>query len=324
MATPFRLTGLIAAPHTPFTASGELNPSAVAAQAALLVEAGVAGAFVCGSTGEAHSLTIEERQRVTEEWARAAAGRLKLVVHVGHNCRADAVRLAAHAAGADAVAVLAPSYFKPATVADLIDFCEPVAAAAPGVPFYLYDIPVLTGVSLPTAEFLDPAADRIPTLAGVKYTNIDLVTLQECLAVRGGRFDVVFGYDEMLLAGLALGVKGAIGSTYNFAAPLYQRLLRAFESGDLAAARRCSSPARDGARLDALRRTAGRQGDRGDARRRVRTGPVAPAAADPARSAFPLRGAATVRRLRAAADPAGVAAGCLGNLRLQPGGPPGY
>ena len=225
MAAPFRLTGLIAAPHTPFTADDELNPSVVAAQAALLAESGVAGAFVCGSTGEAHSLTTEERTRLTEEWARVAAGRLKLLVHVGHNCRAEAIRLAAHAgrSGADAIAVLAPSYFKPATVADLIDFCEPVAAAAPGLPFYLYDIPVMTGVSLPTAEFLDRGADRIPTLAGVKFTNGDLIGLQECLAVRGGRFDVVFGYDEMLLAGLALGVKGAIGSTYNFAAPLYQR-----------------------------------------------------------------------------------------------------
>jgi N-acetylneuraminate lyase len=239
MAVPFRLTGLIAAPHTPFTADGELNPSIIADQAALLIESRVAGAFICGSTGEAHSLTTEERQRVTDEWVHAGRGRLKLVVHAGHNCRADAVRLAAHAAraGADAVAVLAPSYFKPATVVDLIDFCEPVAAAAPGLPFYLYDIPVMTGVHLPTAEFLDRAADCIPTLAGAKYTNGDLVGLQECLAVRGGRYDIVFGYDEMLLAGLALGVKGAIGSTYNFAAPLYQRLLRTFEAGDLAAAR---------------------------------------------------------------------------------------
>jgi N-acetylneuraminate lyase len=178
--------------------------------------------------------------RLLEEWVRVAGGRLKVIVHVGHNSRAEAVRLADHAqrAGARAVAAVAPNYFKPASVDDLIEFCAPVAAAAPRLPFYLYDIPVMTGVSLPTAEFLDRGADRIPTLTGVKYTNGDLVGLQECLAVRGGQFDVVFGYDEMLLAGLALGVKGAIGSTYNFAAPLYQRLLRAFEAGDLTAARR--------------------------------------------------------------------------------------
>jgi N-acetylneuraminate lyase len=240
MSAAFRLTGLIAAPHTPMAAGGELNLGVVAAQAELLYLSGVAGAFVCGSTGEAPSLTIEERMRVLEEWARVAGGQLKLIVHVGHNSQPEAARLAEHAqqVGVDAIAAVAPSYFKPATVGDLIDFCAPVAAAAPRLPFYLYDIPAITGVALPTAEFLDRGAERIPTLAGVKYTNGDLVGLQECLAARGGRFDVVFGYDEMLLAGLALGVKGAIGSTYNFAAPLYQRLLRAFESDDLAAARR--------------------------------------------------------------------------------------
>ena len=61
------------------------------------------------------------------------------------------------------------------------------------------------------------------------------MTLQECLALQS--FDIVFGYDELLLAGLTLGVKGAVGSTYNFAAPLYQRLIDAFERGDLVAAR---------------------------------------------------------------------------------------
>ncbi len=69
----------------------------------------------------------------------------------------------------------------------------------------------------------------------MKFTNNDLMTLQECLSLEG--FDVVFGYDEMLLAGLALGVRGAVGSTYNFAAPLYRRVLDAFAAGDWAAAR---------------------------------------------------------------------------------------
>jgi N-acetylneuraminate lyase len=240
MSAPFRLTGLIAAPHTPLGAGDELNLPVVARQAELLLESGVHGAFVGGSTGEGHSLTTEERTMLAEQWVRAAGGRLKVIVHVGHNSRPEAVRLAAHAqrAGADAIAAVAPSYYKPATVADLLDFFEPIAAAAPRLPFYFYDIPVMTGVSLPTAEFLDRAADRIPTLTGVKYTNGDLIGLQECLALRGGQYDLVFGYDEMLLAALALGVKGAIGSTYNFAAPLYQGILRAFESGDLAAARR--------------------------------------------------------------------------------------
>src|SRR5262249_20693829 len=66
----------------------------------------------------------------------------------------------------------------------------------------------------------------------------DLVDLQKCVATDGGVFDVLFGFDESLLAGLSLGVCGAVGSTYNFAAPHYVRLIRAFEAGELATARK--------------------------------------------------------------------------------------
>src|SRR5262249_2255145 len=135
---------------------------------------------------------------------------------------------------AAAIAVMAPNFFKP-SLDDLIAYCAEIAAAAPNTPFYYYDIPTMTGVSMPTARFLEQAAKSIPTLHGVKFTNNDLMTLQECLALQS--CDIVFGYDELLLAGLALGVKGAVGSTYNFAAPLYHRLINAFERGDLVAAR---------------------------------------------------------------------------------------
>jgi N-acetylneuraminate lyase len=148
----------------------------------------------------------------------------------------DACELAEHAAqsGADAIAVMAPSFFRP-NLDDLISYCAAIGQAAPETPLYYYDIPTMTNVAIPTARFLEEGAKRIPTLHGVKFTNNDLVTLQECLALGG--FDIVFGYDELLLAGLTLGVKGAVGSTYNFAAPLYQRLIDAFNRGDVATAR---------------------------------------------------------------------------------------
>jgi N-acetylneuraminate lyase len=232
-----RLTGLVAAPHSPLNADGSLNPDAVAAQARLLRESGTSGAFVCGTTGEAASLTVAERRTLAERWVAAADGTMPVIVHVGHNCLPDAQALARHAAEikADAVALVAPSYFRPATLDDLIDFCAAVAAAAPSLPVYYYDIPSMTGLPIATADFLHRGRERIPNLHGVKFTNNDLVTLQECLALGG--FDVVFGYDEMLLAGLALGVRGAVGSTYNFAAPLYRKILDAFAAGDWPAAR---------------------------------------------------------------------------------------
>jgi N-acetylneuraminate lyase len=236
------LHGLVAAVHTPFAADGgALNLSVVEKQAGHLLSTGVTAAFVGGTTGESHSLSLDERMALARRWAEVVRGtRLRLVVHVGSNCIADARALAAHAQslGAAAVSALAPSYFKPPTLDALIDCCRDIAAAAPGLPFYFYDIPSMTGVRFPMPAFLDAAAPaRVPTLAGVKFTNPDLMAYQQCLRAAGGRFDVPWGTDESLLAALALGATGAVGSTYNFAAPIYHRLLNAAARGDLAAAR---------------------------------------------------------------------------------------
>jgi N-acetylneuraminate lyase len=234
------LTGLIAAPHTPFRPDGELNPDVIDLQAEHMVRTGVDGVFVCGTTGEGMSLTSAERRTVSERWVRAAAGRFPVVVHVGHACVRDARELAAHAEGigASAVAAVAPFYHKPDSPAALARSLAEVADGAPRLPFYYYDIPEVTGVTLRTAGVMAEAADAIPNFAGVKFSNPDLVSLQECLGFRGGRYDVLFGIDEVLLAAVALGVRGAVGSTYNFAAPAYRRMLSAFEAGDHDTARR--------------------------------------------------------------------------------------
>src|SRR6478672_5426601 len=110
----FELSGLIAAPFTPFTNDGELNLAVVEKQAERLVAAGVKGAFVCGTTGEGLSMTCDQRMRVAQRWAEicGVGSGLKLIVHVGHNCQADAVALVAHArrVGAHAVSGLPPFF----------------------------------------------------------------------------------------------------------------------------------------------------------------------------------------------------------------------
>ena len=132
---------------------------------------------------------------------------------------------------------MSPSYFKPATIRDLVDFCVPIAAQAEPLPIYYYDIPGMTGVRLKMSEFLYQARFRIPNLRGLKYSNEDLLELQECVRQDQGAFDVLLGSDECLLAGLCLGIRGAVGSTYNFAAPVYQRLMKAYGKHDFPAAR---------------------------------------------------------------------------------------
>lgn len=237
MKEPF--IGLIAPPLTPFGADGEVKLDLVEAQHACLVNSGVVGAFVCGSTGEGPSLSTAERQAVAQRWREVAGERFQIIVHVGCLSVVEARALAAHAQqiGADAVAAVGPSYFRPGRVEELVEFCRQIAAGAPELPFYYYHIPALSGVYLPMAEFLPAASGRIPTLAGVKFTYENLMDFGRCAQMDGGRYRMLFGRDEILLAGLALGACGAIGTTYNFAAPLYARIVSAYQAGELEAAR---------------------------------------------------------------------------------------
>ncbi|WP_035604099.1 dihydrodipicolinate synthase family protein [Haloferula sp. BvORR071] len=232
---------LVVATHSPFHADGSLAPEVVPSQAAFLSANGIRTVFITGSTGEGHSLTCAERLALYEVWSTVGpAEGLQVIAHVGGNCLEDAKILAraAEKLGFAAISALAPSYYKPGSLSGLIDCCAAIAAEAPKTPFYHYDIPSMTGVSFPMEKFLVEAAGQVPTLAGIKFTNPDLVSYRRSLEVAGSRFDLPWGVDEMLLAALATGAKGGVGSTYNWAPKLYLDLIAAFERGDLEEARR--------------------------------------------------------------------------------------
>ena len=245
--------GLVAAPHTPFDDAGELVLAPVEAQAERLLEDGVRAVYVAGATGEGLSLSVSERERLFERWVEvAAASPMRVIAHVGASSLREAVHLARKAdeLGVEAIASIAPPFHRPGTPEAWIEWLVPIAGAAPERPLYLYDIPELSGVSLDTARLLELARERIPNLRGVKYTRPELDLFQRCRTAGGGHFELLWGRDEALLAGLALGARGAVGSSYNFAAPLYHRLIRAFQTGDMEAAR---SAQRDSvALIDAL------------------------------------------------------------------------
>lgn len=232
-------SGLIAAPFTPFHIDGTLNLDIVPSYVERLIDDGLNGIFVCGSNGEGPNMTIDERMAVATAFKNASGNRLKLFVHVGHTSIAECRKLARHAReiGADAVSSVAAFYFKPATVSNLVSAMAEIAEAVPDMPFYYYHIPHLTGVGMDMSEFLRQAAERIPNLAGIKYTATSLWEYQLCVHQDNGKYDVLFGLDEMLLPALSVGAKGAIGSTYNFAAPLYLEVSDLFQRGEYALAR---------------------------------------------------------------------------------------
>lgn len=116
-------------------------------------------------------------------------------------------------------------------------------------------------MDIDVSELLRIGRGRLPSLAGVKFSDPPLHDLRRCKMVSrsdGDAFEVFFGVDDMLLDGLAAGADGAVGSTYNFAAPLYRQLINAFEDGDRKEAKRLQEQAIT--MLDAIFQCCGRAG----------------------------------------------------------------
>lgn len=237
------LRGLIAAPFTPFAVDGSVDLSAIELLATDLIQQHVRGAFICGTTGEGVALSVAERMAVVERWQAVvtqSCSPFPLIVHVGALSVADAKDLARHAQGQGvaAVSIMPPCFVKPQTVGDIVAWVGAIAACCPRLPVTYYHIPVLSGVNVSVHELCEQLIATVPNFAGIKFTNERLDDYAQCQQLYGDRLAVSFGRDEMLLAALAFGAQSAVGSTYNFMAPLYAELWAAWDSGDLVTARR--------------------------------------------------------------------------------------
>lgn len=230
-----KIEGLIAAPFTPFYANGDLNLGLIPTYYSFLKSNKVAGAFICGSTGEGVSLTFNEKVAVLNEWAALTRNdeTFHLIMFLGGTNLRECKELAAIAeeAGVDAISFTSPFYFKPANVRLLAKCCAEVASAAPRTAFYYYHIPVLTGGNYAMIDLLKEADGRIPNFRGIKYTHEDFMDFLSCLNYSNRKYDMLWGRDENMLSSLILGAKGAVGSTFNYAAPLYHELIDAFDRG---------------------------------------------------------------------------------------------
>ena len=226
-----KIEGLIAPVYTPLKHDGSLALERIADYAEYINEKDLGGVFIAGSSGEGMLLSTSERKAVMEEWAPFDSEEFKLIVHVGHTSYKESQELAVHARenNAYAVSVMGPLFQPPKTAAALVEYCALIAAAVPDTPFYYYHIPLRTGVDVGMADFLRLGSQRIPNLAGIKFTHSNFLEMQQCMMVEDGRFDILQGMDVTLVCGLLFGIKGAIGTTYNFASDLYKKLITAFE-----------------------------------------------------------------------------------------------
>jgi N-acetylneuraminate lyase len=237
-----RFEGLIAAPFTALDRKGNLNPEIVPEYYNFLKNNGVVGAFINGSTGEGVSLTQKEKQQHTEKWAECFKkdNSVQVINLVGGTSYKECIENAifSYESGISAIAVSGPYYFKPADENYLAEFVARVGESVPDMAVYYYHIPVLTGVNLPMSRFISKISGMLPNFAGIKYTHEDFMDFMTCLNYNDGAYEMLWGRDENLLSALAIGARAAVGSTYNYAAPLYNKIIEAYYEGRMEDARK--------------------------------------------------------------------------------------
>jgi N-acetylneuraminate lyase len=232
-SAPPRLGGIWSALVTPCRPDGAVNLDMIPALVDWQLAQGVHGFYVGGSTGEAFLQSVEERIAVLQAAAEAARGRVPLIAHVGAIATQDSLRMGAAAASAGYRAVSAiPPFYYDFSREELMAHYGRLIEAVP-LPLVVYNFGGRVGRL--TAEDLMRLLEDSRVI-GVKHTSQDLYLLERFKRHRPDA--IIFnGYDEMCLAGLAMGADGAIGTTYNVMGDIFVALDAAFHAGDLPRAR---------------------------------------------------------------------------------------
>jgi dihydrodipicolinate synthase/N-acetylneuraminate lyase len=205
-----RLSGAIAAAVTPLADGGaRLDEDAFRPYADFLVGAGLDGILAFGTNGEAVLLSVEERQRGLEHWLEAVAGRALVAAHCGAQTTADTVALAAHAheAGADAVAVIGPPYFKLDAREQRAHLLAAAQACAP-LPFYVYEFAATAGYAF-DPSMLARLREEADNVTGMKVSDTPWTAFERYLL---DGFDVFVGPESLIHLGRAAGAVGAVSA----------------------------------------------------------------------------------------------------------------
>jgi dihydrodipicolinate synthase/N-acetylneuraminate lyase len=229
-----RLSGIIAALLTPMQDGGtRLDLPATGRLVGWLVERGIHGLFIAGTTGEGLYLSPEEHRVLTRAVVKAAGG-IPVVGHVGALTTAQAVALARQAVQAEvtAVAAIPPSYYS-MTREEILGYFTAIGKAAEPLPVYLYNIPSHARNDLPPA-LVKEIRKAVPNVAGIKDSSGFAGRIADLVRTMGPEFAVVCGNDEKELDAFQEGAAGVVSSGAGIFPELYLELHAAWKAGRLA------------------------------------------------------------------------------------------
>lgn len=235
MSKPTSLSGVVPASVTPFDEQGKVDAQALLRLLRWNMAQGAESFFIGGSSAECFLLTYGERVQMF-----MAAAELKdevfLTAHVGAIGTDEAVGFAREAAalGFDAIAATPPFYYGFGS-REVYAYYADIAQAA-GMPVLIYNFP---GNTHRPFNLSDPVTQKLfksDFIMGVKHTNQEVYQLERIRELNPS-LTLMNGFDETMVAGLALGAAGNIGSTFNFMYPHYRRIYDLFRAGRIDEAR---------------------------------------------------------------------------------------
>ena len=228
--------GVFPAFYACYEDDGSVSPARTRALAKYLLDKGVKGLYVGGSSGECIYQGVEERKTILENVMAEVGGKMTIIAHVACNNTADSQELARHAEslGVDAIASIPPIYFHlpPYGIAQ---YWNDISAAAPNTDFIIYNIPQLAGVALSIPLLQE--MKKNPRVIGVKNSSMPTQDIQMWKDEGGPDFVVMNGPDEQFISGRLIGAEGAIGGTYGVMPDLYLAMDEALKNRDLDRAR---------------------------------------------------------------------------------------
>lgn len=222
--------GVIPAFYACYEEDGSVSAERARKFARHLINKGVRGLYVGGSSGECIYLRPEERMRLLEAVMAEGKGECAVIAHVACNNTEDSRVLAAHAEslGVDAIAAIPPIYFRLPEYA-VAAYWNAISAAAPHTDFIIYNIPQLAGTAL-TMSLLSEMRKN-PRVIGVKNSSMPTQDIQMFKSAGGKDFVVFNGPDEQFVAGRAIGADGGIGGTYGAMPELFIKMDRLIRDG---------------------------------------------------------------------------------------------
>ncbi len=234
--------GIIPAFYACYDEDGKVSQERTKALAEYLLNKGVKGLYVGGSSGECIYQSVQERKETLEAVMEVAKGKMTIIAHVACNNTADSCELATHAEslGVDAIASIPPIYFRLPEHA-IAQYWNDISAAAPNTDFVIYNIPQLAGVALTLPLFKEMLKN--PRVVAVKNSSMPVQDIQQFKMVGGEGFVVFNGPDEQLISGLAIGADGGIGGTYGVMPELYIKMFDLHKTGDYETARKIQNDA---------------------------------------------------------------------------------